>query len=230
MSDADTRDLMRRAAAGEPAARLAWLRVRMRELPQGRIRLRVAAGLGHAAALTLEPDTAKLELYSGSAAVATFKQILEVCDQVTAVRFAADCAERCLPRWEWWNPEDRGPRAALEAARAWTACPCRGHAAKAEATIPAAYAAAFKARKNHYAAAGTIPHCAKSSVDALLCDPGLKSVLASVLVTAARAGLSDLVRPHPRWHQAGRECPTTLAREEGWQRSRLAACVLGEVS
>ena len=44
-------------------------------------------------------------------------------DRPRLVTFAADCAERVLPIFEARYPEDLRPRQAIEAARAWVACP-----------------------------------------------------------------------------------------------------------
>src|SRR4051794_15064822 len=51
-------------------------------------------------------------------------------------RWAADCAERVLPRFARRHPEDNRPSRAIEAARAWS---------RGEITVGAARAAAFQA-------------------------------------------------------------------------------------
>ncbi|MGG6310410.1 putative immunity protein [Paenibacillus macerans] len=61
---------------------------------------------------------------------------LDRLDQRTLVRWAADCAERVLPRFEADRPEDGRPRKAIEAGRAWV---------RGELTMAAARAAAFAA-------------------------------------------------------------------------------------
>ena len=59
-----------------------------------------------------------------------------------AVRFAVFCAEQSLPIFETRFPEDKRPRAAIEAAKAWLQNPTAAAAAdSAEAASASAYAA-----------------------------------------------------------------------------------------
>jgi hypothetical protein len=67
-----------------------------------------------------------------------------VLDKPRLVTFAADCAERALPKFEERYPDDKRPRQAIDAARAWVTCPSPAYAATA-AAYAAAYAAATAA-------------------------------------------------------------------------------------
>ena len=62
-------------------------------------------------------------------------------DKPRLVTFAADCAERVLPKFEDRYPDDQRPRKAIEAARAWATCP------SPETRADAAYAAADAAER-----------------------------------------------------------------------------------
>jgi hypothetical protein len=85
-------------------------------------------------------------------------------DKPRLVTFAADCAERVLPKFEERYPADKRPREAIEAARAWVTCPspetraasanaaAAAHLADAAAYAAAAYAAAASAASAAYAA------------------------------------------------------------------------------
>ena len=78
-------------------------------------------------------------------------------DRPRLVTFAADCAERVLPIFEARYPEDLRPRKAIEAARAWVACPApetyAAYAAAYAASDAAASYAASDASDAAYAAA-----------------------------------------------------------------------------
>jgi len=79
--------------------------------------------------------------------------------------WAADCAERALPRFEAERPDDNRPRAAIGAARAWARgnlamvearkAAFAAHAAARESPGPAAVAAARSA--GHAAATAHVP-------------------------------------------------------------------------
>jgi hypothetical protein len=78
-------------------------------------------------------------------------------DRPRLVTFAADCAEHVLPKFEDRYPDDKRPRQAIEAARAWVTCPspetrfaCA--AAYAAANVAAAANAAANAAYAAYAA------------------------------------------------------------------------------
>jgi hypothetical protein len=71
-------------------------------------------------------------------------------DKPRLVTFAADCAERVLPKLEAHYPDDMRPRRAIEAARAWVTCPSPEMQQAARA---AAYAASYTAYAAAYAAA-----------------------------------------------------------------------------
>ena len=66
-------------------------------------------------------------------------------DQPRLVTFAADCAERVLPKFEERYPADKRPREAIEAARAWVTCPSPKTRAAAYAASTAASAASTAA-------------------------------------------------------------------------------------
>jgi hypothetical protein len=61
---------------------------------------------------------------------------MDETDRSALALWAADCAERVLPLFEDRHPDDRRPREAVEAARAW---------ARGEMSVSAARTAAFAA-------------------------------------------------------------------------------------
>jgi hypothetical protein len=63
----------------------------------------------------------------------------------TAARIAVACAEHVLPRFEKRRPNDKRPRKAIEAARAWLQNPCEETQTKAAYASSASSAAAARA-------------------------------------------------------------------------------------
>jgi len=94
-------------------------------------------------------------------------------DHETLARWAADCAERILPRFEEQYPDDNRPRQALEAARSWSlgqigvsearSAAFAAHAAARDADDPAACAAARAA--GHAAATAHVADHARHASD-----------------------------------------------------------------
>jgi hypothetical protein len=84
-------------------------------------------------------------------------------DKPRLVTFAADCAERVLPKFEERYPADKRPREAIEAARAWVTCPSPETRATATAADAAAYAATATAA---YADADAAAYAAAYAADA----------------------------------------------------------------
>jgi len=88
-------------------------------------------------------------------------------DKPRLVTFAADCAERALPKFEDRYPDDARPRKAIEAARACVTCPSpetRAAAYAASAVGAAAYAADAAARATDAAdAAAYAAHAADAA-------------------------------------------------------------------
>ncbi|PPG01683.1 MULTISPECIES: putative immunity protein [unclassified Rathayibacter] len=91
-------------------------------------------------------------------------------------RWAAECAERALPAFEEWDPDDPRPRRALDVLRAWerggapmTECRTAAFAAHAaaraatQAACPAATAAA-RAAGQAAAVAHMADHCSHAAV------------------------------------------------------------------
>jgi hypothetical protein len=88
-------------------------------------------------------------------------------DKPRLVTFAADCAERVLPKFEERYPADKRPREAIEAARAWVTCPSpETRAASANAAAAAADAAAHPAYAAYAAAAYAAAHPAYAAAAA----------------------------------------------------------------
>ena len=92
-------------------------------------------------------------------------ELANTTDQRTLALWAAECAERVLPLFEQWYPDDTRPRAAIDACRAWTrgeirvgqarAASLAAHAAAREAVDGAARAAARAA--GHAVATAHVP-------------------------------------------------------------------------
>ena len=87
-------------------------------------------------------------------------------DKPRLVTFAADCAERDLPIFEARYPEDLRPRKAIEAARAWIACPTPETSDAASAAYAASDAAASYAAYAASDAAHAAAHAAAYAADA----------------------------------------------------------------
>jgi len=59
-------------------------------------------------------------------------EFLDGLPRPVLVSWVVECAARVLPIFEDDFPDDRGPRAAIEAATAWVECPCEAHALAAK--------------------------------------------------------------------------------------------------
>jgi len=74
------------------------------------------------------------------------------------VRFAVDCAKRCLPNFKKQFPEDKRPRQAIEAVEAWLVEPTNENLEKvktaarsaAESAAESAWSAELKWQSNHF--------------------------------------------------------------------------------
>jgi len=126
---------------------------------------------------------------------------------------AADFSAHVLPIYEKELPDDGRPRAAIEAARAWAACPCEEHRLAAYAAARAADAAAADA----YAA-----DAAYSAADAVAADAAAAyaayyaAYYASAAYSAADAA-ADAAAAYAAAYSAD------AAAEREWQLDRVAA-------
>ena len=83
------------------------------------------------------------------------------------VRFAVDCAKRCLPRFEAVFPEDECPREAIEAAEVWFKNPTEENRRAAEsAAESAAWSAAWLAAEPAWSSVGAAAESARSAARA----------------------------------------------------------------
>jgi HEPN domain-containing protein len=111
--------------------------------------------------------------------------------------WAADCAERVLPLFTAFYPQDHRPQKAIETVRAW---------AKGEATLGEARAAAFAAQAALEAAAKAAARAAGQAVStAHMADHSLGAAYSAVKAVRAANG--------------GDEAAANL--ERSWQRARL---------
>lgn len=137
----------------------------------------------------------------GRAATSDYAGRLAPFDTPTLARWAADCAEHVLRRFEALHPLDDRPRRAIEAARAWArgelkvgvarAAAVKAHAAAREAGHPAAVAAARAA--GH--AAG-IAHMVGHARDAAA------YALVSAAAAASEDGQGSAVSAEKEWQLA----------------------------
>ncbi|MFC2082410.1 putative immunity protein [Candidatus Bipolaricaulota bacterium] len=98
---------------------------------------------------------------------------LDEADQRALALWAADCAEHALPTFEKQHPDDKRPREAIEAGRAWArgelavsearTAAFAAHAAARDANEPAARAAARAA--GHAAATAHVADHARYATD-----------------------------------------------------------------
>jgi hypothetical protein len=146
---------------------------------------------------------------------------IEKSDHGSLALWAAECAERVLPRFEEKRPKDGRPRRAIEAARAWTrgemaisevrASAFAAHAAaRAAVYAPAACAAARAA--GHAAATAHVPTHAAHAV-------AYAAKAAAVAPDAARDGAAEEDRTSRRLRDADRRVlPETAPPSPGHPR------------
>jgi len=127
---------------------------------------------------------------------------IEKSDHGSLALWAAECAERVLPRFEEKRPKDGRPRRAIEAARAWT----RGEMAISEVRA-SAFAAHAAARAAVYAPAACAAARAAGHAAATAHVP---THAAHAVAYAAKAAA---VAPDA--------APDTAAEERAWQVRRL---------
>ncbi len=127
--------------------------------------------------------------------------------RTSLVGIAADCAERGLARWEAEHPGDLRPRTAVEAARAWAACPCEDHR-RAAAYAAYAYAAYASASAAAYAAAAAA-HAAYTAAAA-----------------AFAAYAADYAADYADY--AADYASASASAEREWQRARTVSVLCGD--
>ena len=93
-------------------------------------------------------DVAAYGLKEGGEMLDYIMWLLPRCmDKTQRARYAVFAAESVLPIYEREYPDDKRPRAAIDAAKAWLANPCGDTAARAEARAAEARAAAWAAAR-----------------------------------------------------------------------------------
>lgn len=131
---------------------------------------------------------------------------LEDADHRLLARWAADCAEHVLPRFEAVQPLDPRPRRAVEQARAWT---------RGEITMTEARSAGGHANAAARALTGAARHAAFAAAQAAL----VAHVAAHELGAAAYAIKAEMAAaPNGEAGLAGR-------RECRWQREHLPEAI-----
>lgn len=134
--------------------------------------------------------------------------LLDGLDHRLLVEWACDCAERALPLFEADRPGDDRPRLALDAARAWAACPCTHHLSQAAPAVAAAYSATAQTSAAHAAFA------------AAYTDPNIDPAVAADARTAAANAACDASE------LAGGDRP----KEEEWQARHLLELIAPELT
>jgi len=137
------------------------------------------------------------------------------------VRLAADCAAHVLPLFEAAHPGDLRPRRAIEAARAWAACPCEEHRLAARAAADAAYAAysAAYAADSAYAAYSAADAVAAYAADSAAYAAG---AVAADAVAAAAVAADAAAAAYAADAAAARQA------EREWQRRHMIAVLCGD--
>jgi hypothetical protein len=142
-------------------------------------------------------------------------------DKPRLVTFAADCAERVLPKFEARYPDDQRPRKAIEAARAWVTCPSPETQQQARAAYAAAYAAydaAYAADDAAYAAYAA----AYAADDAAYAADDAADAAYAAADAAADAAANDAAYAAQRTTVAANDAAYAARPEERhWQANRL---------
>lgn len=246
MTDAKSRDLERKLAAGDVEAAAAVLRERMRAGEAAHVEL--AARLGHTLAQRLCPDAEPLDWSDDELRLAAIQQAARLEGKTLPAQVAADWAERALPVWEKVGT-GRRPHEAIEAVRAWVAFPCEEHrrmagtAGRAARVDPETLSADLQApilvaglNGRAAANAANAAFLAAVSVDA----EGVKHqdetareeafiVYAAEAASRAAAAAVEAVALRLVIGAAAPGQHHDEASEREWQRLRLAAYVLDEV-
>lgn len=160
-------------ASGAAEDEAEWLRERVRAGELDGARLDATAALGHPAS-RLAVGRAPAEQ---AASLGELRLPLQAVGPVALGRAAVVAAELVLPLWETTHAHDPRPRLAIQAARAWTRCPCTPHLQEARAL----------GLQVHVAVGGQAAHAAQAAMHcgALL---GTERVSEAVL-SAVEAGL-----------------------------------------
>jgi hypothetical protein len=150
-------------------------------------------------------------------------------DKPRLVTFAADCAERVLPKFEERYPDDKRPRKALEAARAWVTCP-------SPETRTATYAATDAAATNAatyatYAADAAATYAAYAATDAAAANAtyatyaaayaAANATYAATYATYATDATATNAATYAANAAAYAAANATYAAERQWQADRL---------
>lgn len=151
-------------------------------------RVELAARLGHAGALEHYPNAIQVvwtDWYSRYDALRAAHEI----DHTIPVRLAADLAEHVLPIYEAAYSGDSRPRAAIDAARAYAACPCERHKIAAYRAYVSAFDAATNATisESYSAAAAYIA----ATADITLADVGFAADACYYAFHAAKHGEAE---------------------------------------
>lgn len=142
MSDVDMRILERAVAQGDPEAEVRLLSVRIRVGLVTRERLVVAARLGDETALVLAGNAhAPLEWASSHH---DREAALKALPDGAARLLGCDWAESVLPNWTARYPHDARPKRAIDATRAWVACPSPANEIAWSVARSAAWSAAWE--------------------------------------------------------------------------------------
>jgi hypothetical protein len=230
VSDHATRAAERRAKTGGLKDAADALAARMRSGEVSWARVEWAARLGHEVALAvvgkLHPERVidwSSSWWDREHAIRSVCELLHDHWQRPLVAFAADCAERVLLIHEKRN-KDKVPRRAIEAARAWVACPSPENA---EAAARAASAAAEAAAAEAAAASAAAARAAASAARA-----ARAASAAAAEAAAARAAEAAAAASAARAAEAAAAASAARAAraEYDWQRLHLAAYALGEIS
>lgn len=223
MSDRATRD----AARSEPLG-LEHLKELLRSGALSPEAVAVAAALGHPSALGLYPDAERIDWSPSDVEVrpklVTLRRVAKIAGIAPLIRAAADWAERVLPIWESWAPDDPQPRQAIAAARRALEEPTPERRLEADGASELAEDA-VEARDPVLTRGPELgPEARKTANRAL--DAGFAATWAAVAASEAVpfdvAESAETVSSH-----ALRAVPrAAVADEEAWQRTRLATYLL----
>jgi hypothetical protein len=140
------------------------------------------------------------------------------------IRWAADCAERVLPIWETWRPDDPTPRRAVDAARAGAT---KATEAAARAATYATGAAAARAAGAAWTAAGAARDARVAARNAGAADAAGWTAEAAARaaraagVAAGAAGAADVAAEAAKAAEAAVYAAAARAAERQWQVNRL---------
>jgi len=233
VSDLSLRTLQRACATDHHATAALW-RAEERAGLRDPARTRLAARLGDPAARLLYPEEAEVDWGVWQHRRDAIAAAAVLLGPTLPAAVAADWAGRVLPAWEAAHPGDERPRLAIEAARAWVACPCDEHRAAAcaardaaaaardaaAAAAAASDAAAAAAAASHAAAAAAASHAAYYAASAAY-DAAAAAYAASAAYCAASYAA---YAANTATADAASDAASSAERE--WQRRRLAAYLI----